>query len=80
MRCLFKDNIPLAEIVLRIITGKSDLIITDCQTQKDMKRLAWARSICLNVYGMDSNVKSMTWRSSERKKVQTYTGPDTISA
>ena len=22
MRCLFKDNIPLAELVLRIITGK----------------------------------------------------------
>ena len=26
MRCLFKDNIPLAEFVLRIITGKQDLI------------------------------------------------------
>ena len=40
MRCLFKDNIPLAELVLRIITGKSDLVVTKCQTQKDMKRLA----------------------------------------
>lgn len=48
MRCLFKDNIPLAEMVLRIITGKEDLVITDCQTQKDMKRLAGARSICLD--------------------------------
>ena len=45
MRCLFKDNIPLAEMVLRIITGKPDLVITNCQTQKDMKRLAGARSI-----------------------------------
>lgn len=54
MRCLFKDNIPLAEFVLRIITGKQDLIITDCKTQKDMKRLARARSICLDVYGTDS--------------------------
>ena len=54
MRCLFKDNIPLAEFVLRIITDKSDLIITDCETQKDMKRLAGARSICLDAYGMDS--------------------------
>ena len=45
MRCLFKDNIPLAQLVLRIITGKPDLLITDCQTQKDMKRLAGARSI-----------------------------------
>mgnify|MGYP002507983633 CR=1 FL=1 len=54
MRCLFKDNIPLAELVLRIITGKQDLIIIDCQTQKDMKRLAGARSICLDAYGTDT--------------------------
>ena len=52
MRCLFKDNIPLAELVLRIITGKQDLIITDCQTQKDMKRLAGARSICLDAFDL----------------------------
>ncbi len=57
MRCLFKDNIPLAELVLRIITGKLDLIITDCQTQKDMKRLAGARSICLDAYGTDTTGK-----------------------
>ncbi len=57
MRCLFKDNIPLAELVLRIITGKQDLVITNCQTQKDMKRLAGARSICLNAYGTDSSGK-----------------------
>lgn len=54
MRCLFKDNIPLAQLVLRIITGKPDLVITQCQTQKDMKRLAGARSICLDAYGTDS--------------------------
>lgn len=54
MRCLFKDNIPLAELVLRIITGKQDLTIIDCQTQKDMKRLAGARSICLDAYGTDT--------------------------
>ena len=57
MRCLFKDNIPLAELVLRIITGKPDLVIIDCQTQKDMKRLAGARSICLDAYGTDSSKK-----------------------
>lgn len=54
MRCLFKDNIPLAEFVLRIITGKPDLVITECQTQKDMRRLAGARSICLDAYGADT--------------------------
>ena len=57
MRCLFKDNIPLAQLVLRIITGKPDLIITDCQTQKDMKRLAGARSLCLDAYGTDATGK-----------------------
>ena len=57
MRCLFKDNIPLAELVLRIITKKPDLIITDCETQKDMKRLAGARSVCLDAYGTDSTGK-----------------------
>ncbi len=57
MRCLFKDNIPLAELVLRIITGKPDLMITDCETQKDMKRLAGARSVCLDAYGTDSDSK-----------------------
>ena len=57
MRCLFKDNIPLVELVLRIITGKQDLVITECETQKDMKRLAGARSICLDAYGTDSKGK-----------------------
>jgi len=57
MRCLFKDNIPLAELVLRIITKKPDLIITDCETQKDMKRLAGARSVCVDAYGTDSTGK-----------------------
>ena len=57
MRCLFKDNIPLVEFVLRIIMNKPDLIITACETQKDMKRLAGARSICLDVYGTDSTGK-----------------------
>lgn len=54
MRCLFKDNIPLVQLVLRIITGKDDLEIVECRTQKDMKRLAGARSVCLDAYGTDS--------------------------
>ena len=57
MRCLFKDNIPLVELVLRIITGKKDLKIIKCETQKDMKRLAGARSLCLDAYGTDSTGK-----------------------
>lgn len=57
MRCMFKDNIPLVELVLRIITGKKDLVITNCETQADMKRLAGARSLCLDAYGADSTGK-----------------------
>ena len=54
MRCLFKDNLPLAQFVLRIITGKDDLVLTREETQKDLKRLVGARSICLDVHGEDS--------------------------
>ncbi len=68
MRCLFKDNIPLAEFVLRIITGKQDLIITDCETQKDMKRLAGARSICLDAYGTDSTGKRYDFEIQRQEK------------
>lgn len=59
MRCLFKDNIPLAELVLRIVTNKPDLKIIKCETQKDMKRLAGARSICLDAYGTDATGKKI---------------------
>lgn len=57
MRCLFKDNIPLVQFVLRIITGKPDLIITECQTQKDLKRLVGGRTICLDALGTDLDEK-----------------------
>ena len=54
MRCIFRDNIPLAQFVLRILIGKPDLIITHLETQKDLKRLVGARSVCLDAYGTDS--------------------------
>ena len=57
MRCIFRDNIPLAQFVLRIMTGMPDLEITKLETQKDMKRLVGARSICLDAYGNDSQGK-----------------------
>ncbi len=55
MRCIFRDNIPLAQFVLRIFTGLNDLIITSLETQKDLKRLVGGRSICLDAYGTDSS-------------------------
>ena len=57
MRGMFKDNIPLAELVLRIIVGKPDLILTKCETQADLKRVTGARSICLDAYATDSTGK-----------------------
>ena len=53
MRVLFRDNLPLAELVLRIITGKKDLRLTQEETQKDMSRLVGAKGICLDVHGVD---------------------------
>ena len=57
MRCLFRDNIPLTQYVLRILTGKGDLNIVSVETQADMKRLVGARSICLDAYGTDDEGK-----------------------
>ena len=54
MRGLFRENLPLAELVLRIITGKPDLVLTHCETQADMNRVTGARSICLDAYATDS--------------------------
>lgn len=54
MRGLFKDNLPLVEFVLRIITGKQDLVLLKCEIQADMKRVTGARSVCLDAYATDS--------------------------
>ena len=53
MRCIFRDNIPLVQFVLRIMTGINDLEITKLEIQKDIKRLVGARSICFDAYGND---------------------------
>ena len=57
MRGLLKDNIPLAELVLRIIVGKPDLTLVKCETQADLKRVTGARSVCLDAYATDNTGK-----------------------
>lgn len=57
MRGMFKDNIPFAEFVLRILMRKDDLKLIQCTTQADMKQVTGARSICLDAYGVDSTGK-----------------------
>lgn len=54
MRMLFKDNTELAEYVLRTILNKPDLQITQLETQRDLKRIGGSRSLCLDVYAVDS--------------------------
>ncbi len=53
-RVMFRDNLPLAQFVLRILTGIKDLVLTEEITQYDIKRLAGSRSLCLDVLGTDS--------------------------
>lgn len=57
MRGLLKDDIPLAEMILRIILAKPDLVLTSCETQADMKRVTGARSVSLDAYGTDNTGK-----------------------
>ena len=57
MRCIFRNNIPLAQFVLRILTGMKDLEVIRLETQKDLKRLVGARSVCLDVAATDSTGK-----------------------
>lgn len=54
MRMMFRNNMPLAQKVLRILTGINDLVLTDNKTQYDLKHLLGARSICLDVFASDS--------------------------
>jgi predicted transposase/invertase (TIGR01784 family) len=54
MRELFRNDLPLAQTVLRIITGIEDLQLISQETQYDLKRLLGSRSICLDVFGTDS--------------------------
>lgn len=57
MRVLLRDNLPLAELLVRIIMDKPDLVLLSCETQADMKRLTGARSICLDAYATDAQGK-----------------------
>ena len=54
MRELFRNNMPLSQAVLRIITGIQDLVLIHQETQYDLKRLMGSRSVCLDVLATDS--------------------------
>ena len=54
MRMLFRNDLPLAQEVLRIITGIQDLVLISEETQYDANRVGSPRSLCLDVLGKDS--------------------------
>ena len=64
MRCLFRNDVPLAEMVLRIITGKNDLQLVSCETQADLKRVTGARSILLDAYDIGADPHRARYHSS----------------
>ena len=54
MRELFRNNLELAQFVLRIIIDKPDLKLIKEESQYDLQHLFGERSICLDVFGVDS--------------------------
>lgn len=54
MSMMFRKSLPPAQMVLRILTGIDDLVLTDNKTQYDLKHLLGERSICLDVFASDS--------------------------
>ena len=57
MREVFRNNLELAQFMLRIIIGKPDLVLTKEETQYDLQHLFGSRSITLDVFGEDSDGK-----------------------
>ena len=62
MRELFRNNMPLSQEVLRIITGKQDLVLIQQETQYDLKRLMGLRSTCLDVLATDSEGRKLNMK------------------
>ncbi|MCD7778620.1 MAG: Rpn family recombination-promoting nuclease/putative transposase [Clostridiales bacterium] len=56
-RCLFKDNIPLTEMVLKIILEKEDIKVISAKTQFDLANL-YGKSAMLDAVAVDSNGKT----------------------
>ena len=76
MRGMFKDNIPLAELVLRIIVGKPDLILTKCETQADLKRVT-GQFVWMHM-PPTARARNMISRFSALTMELTHTGQDII--
>ncbi|MCD8216389.1 MAG: Rpn family recombination-promoting nuclease/putative transposase [Clostridiales bacterium] len=56
-RCIFKDNIPLTEMVLKIILEKDDISVISAKTQFDLANL-YGKSAMLDAVAIDSKGKT----------------------
>jgi len=54
MTICFDNNIEGVQLLLRIILGRNDLVVTEARTQKVLKNL-YGRDIWLDIYAEDSN-------------------------
>jgi len=57
MRELFRNDLELAQFMLRIILSKPDLILTNEETKYDLQHIYGNRSVTLDVFGIDSKGK-----------------------
>lgn len=57
IRELFRNDLELAQFMLRIILSKPDLILTKEETQYDLQHIYGNRSVTLDVFGNDSKGK-----------------------
>ena len=78
MRGLFKENIPLAEFVLRIITGKQDLILIKCETQADFKRVTGRGRFVWMLMQLTAQAKNMILRFKDQTMVLIHIVPGII--
>ena len=55
MRAAFRDQLPLAQHVLRKLTGIPTLVLAESETQRDLNRATGSRGVVLDVYGEDES-------------------------
>ena len=55
MRAAFRDQLPLAQHVLRKLTGIPTLVLAESETQRDLNRATGSRGVVLDVYGKDES-------------------------
>ena len=85
MRCVLKNNLPLAQHVLRIVTGIEDLTLVYEETQYDIKALDGAHSVALDTFGVDVkgteyDLEVQTGSDANPKRLRYYSAITDIAA